>query len=90
MVAGRLGHTILPPAVVRDAAENGLVEMRAIVAPELVRRLHIARPAQSTPTRAHLLVRKLLKELLQRHVNAGATDMPKPLPTPLRCAKGPP
>ena len=68
MVVGRLGHAVLPATVVRDAAESGRVEIRTIVAPELIRTLHIAWPAQSTPTRAQLIVRNLLKKLLQGHI----------------------
>jgi LysR family nitrogen assimilation transcriptional regulator len=76
MVAGGLGHTILPATVVCGAVESGLVETRAIVAPEMIRRLHIARPAQCTPTRAQSIVRNLLKQLLQQHVQMSATDAP--------------
>ena len=37
-----------------------------IVSPEVTRKLHLVRPAQSTPTRAQLLIRNLLMELLQQ------------------------
>jgi LysR family transcriptional regulator, nitrogen assimilation regulatory protein len=66
MVEGGLGHTILPPGIVARAVQSGSIEARAIVSPELVRRLHLLRLAQSTPTRAQLFVRNLLTELLQR------------------------
>jgi LysR family nitrogen assimilation transcriptional regulator len=76
MVAGGFGHAILPATVVRGAAESRPVETRTIVAPELIRRLHMARPAHCTPTRAQLMVRNLLKELLQRHIQMSASDTP--------------
>jgi LysR family nitrogen assimilation transcriptional regulator len=68
MVEGGLGHTILPPTIVARGVRSGLVEARTIVAPELVRKLHMVRLAQSTPTRAQLVVRGLLMELLQEQI----------------------
>ena len=66
MVEGGLGHTVLPATLAAKAAQEGLVEVRTIVSPEVTRKLHLVRPAQSTPTRAQLLVRNLLMELLQQ------------------------
>jgi len=66
MVEGGLGHTVLPATLAAKAAQEGLVEVRTIVSPEVTRKLHLVRPAQSAPTRAQLLVRNLLMELLQQ------------------------
>lgn len=66
MVEGGLGHTVLPATLAAKAAQEGLVEVRTIVSPEVTRKLHLVRPAQNTPTRAQLLVRNLLMELLQQ------------------------
>jgi LysR family nitrogen assimilation transcriptional regulator len=65
MVEGGLGHTVLPATLAAKAAQEGLVEVRTIVSPEVTRKLHLVRPAQGTPTRAQLLVRNVLIELLQ-------------------------
>jgi DNA-binding transcriptional LysR family regulator len=65
-VEGGLGHTVLPATLAAKAAQEGLVEVRTIVSPEVTRKLHLVRPAQSTPTRAQLLIRNLLMELLQQ------------------------
>jgi LysR family transcriptional regulator, nitrogen assimilation regulatory protein len=69
MVEGGLGHTVLPPGIVARAVQSGTIEARTIVSPELVRRLHLLRLAQSTPTRAQLVVRDILTELLQRQAH---------------------
>ena len=66
MVEGGLGHTVLPATLAAKAAQEGLVEVRTIVSPEVTRKLHLVRPAQSTPTRAQLLIRNLLMELLHQ------------------------
>jgi LysR family nitrogen assimilation transcriptional regulator len=66
MVEGDLGHTVLPATLAAKAAQEGLVEVRTIVSPEVTRKLHLVRPAQSTQTRAQLFIRNLLMELLQQ------------------------
>ena len=66
MVEGGLGHTVLPATLAAKAAQEGLVEVRTIVSPEVTRKLHLVRPAQSAPTRAQLFIRNLLMELLQQ------------------------
>jgi LysR family nitrogen assimilation transcriptional regulator len=66
MVEGGLGHTVLPATLAAKAAQEGLVEVRTIVSPEVTRKLHLVRPAQSTQTRAQLFIRNLLMELLQQ------------------------
>jgi LysR family transcriptional regulator, nitrogen assimilation regulatory protein len=75
MVEGGLGHTVLPLGIVARAVRNGTVEARTIVRPELVRRLHMVRPAQSTPTRAQLFVRNLLMELLRRQTPTSPAEL---------------
>jgi len=74
MVEGGLGHTILPPSIVTRLAQDGRVEVRTIIDPELTRKLHMVRPAQSTPTRAQLVIRNLLMELLQRHLQPAPVE----------------
>ncbi len=66
MVEGGLGHTVLPATLAAKAAQEGLVEVRTIVSPEVTRKLHLVRPARSAPTRAQLFIRNLLMELLQQ------------------------
>ncbi len=68
MVEGGLGHTILPSTIVARGVHSGLVEARMIVAPKLVRKLHLIRLAQSAPTRVQLVMRDLLLELLPQQV----------------------
>lgn len=76
MVVGGLGHTVLPPTLVARAVQEGLVEARTIVGPELIRRLQLVTPAQSTPTRAQLVIRNILLELVQRELQLGPADVP--------------
>jgi LysR family transcriptional regulator, nitrogen assimilation regulatory protein len=76
MVEGGLGHTVLPATLAAKGVQDGLVEVRTIVSPEVTRKLHLVRPAQSMPTRAQLFIRNLLMELLRQFPSAAGTNAP--------------
>lgn len=74
MVESGLGHTVFPPSIAAKAVQNGMIAARTIVGPDLIRKLSIIRPAQSTPTRAQLTVRNLMIEILQSHAQIGSVE----------------